>query len=565
MKDTTDPIVSDAEVFDLGQTRSLADVLAACEGELEGTSLRDTRSAFRFLGEKAGIDLSGTPARPADLRQMLTGLCAARLGISDKRLANIRSLVIRAVDRFGMRRIWITREIQLAPEWLALFDRIETREHRWALSRLAAYCTVKGIAPEDVRSETLVGLQAALEAEALSKDPVNLRKHTIAVWNMCLKQVPGWPQVKLASPFKGMPYMYPLTASPEAFRRDVADWVSRMNSPDPLDPSAPIRALRPATLERHLYDFRRLGSALVREGVLTIDQVTGFHVFFEGDNFRRALRPFLPRSPDYVLKMATLIRSVSRNRMDVTEAKRAEIDSVIKRLKPQRGRRMGEKNRTRLRQFDEEAVVRRLLEFPAAELARALRKPNSLRRAKGVERALAISLLTFFGLRIQNLRSLRLDTNLRRAGKRNFLDLTGSETKTHSELGLELPAETIALLELFLEEHRPQLPRADGPWLFPGERPGTPRSYSAMRDAVTKPLAKHAGIVLSPHLYRHIIAKIVAERAPEHLTEVSRMLGHKSVNTTYQSYLGTEGPAAARRIAALLRAATGAGEPDSSS
>ncbi len=562
MKDVNETVVPDARVFDLGKHRTLADVLAACEAKLEGTALRDTRSAFRFLSGKAGIELADTPARPADLRHALAGLSAARLGISDKRLANIRSLVIRAVERFGMQRIWITREIQLAPEWLALFDKIETREHRWALSRLAVYCTVKAIAPADVSSETLVGFQAALEAEALSKNPVNLRKHTIAVWNMCLTRVPGWPQVKLASPFKGAPYMYPLTAFPEGFRRDVAAWVTRMNNPDPLDPAAPIRALRPATLERHTYDFRRLGSALVREGVMEIDQVTGFHAFFEDDNFRRALRPFLERSGDYVMKMATLIRSIAKNRTDVTVAKRAEIDGVIRRLKPEGGRRMGEKNRTRLRQFDDEAAVRRLLQFPAAELARALRKPSPLRRAKGVERALAISLLSFCGLRIKNLRSLRLDTNLRRAGKRYFLDLTGSETKTRSELGLELPAETIMLLDLFLAEHRPHLPGADGPWLFPGGRPGTPRSYSAMRDAVTKPLAKHAGIILSPHLFRHIIAKIVAERAPEHLVEVSRMLGHKSINTTYQSYLGTEGPAAARRVAALLRAATGAGEPD---
>jgi integrase len=78
-----------------------------------------------------------------------------------------------------------------------------------------------------------------------------------------------------------------------------------------------------------------------------------------------------------------------------------------------------------------------------------------------------------------------------------------------------------------------------------------------MRDAVSRPLRRHAGIILSPHLYRHIIAKIVAERSPQNLHDVSRMLGHKSMSTTYGSYLGTEGPAASRRIAALLREVSG--------
>lgn len=73
-----------------------------------------------------------------------------------------------------------------------------------------------------------------------------------------------------------------------------------------------------------------------------------------------------------------------------------------------------------------------------------------------------------------------------------------------------------------------------------------------MRDALSKPLRKYAGIEMSPHLYRRAIAKIVVERNPECALDVSRRLGHTSVNTTYQSYLGTETPAASRRINALL-------------
>jgi integrase len=82
-----------------------------------------------------------------------------------------------------------------------------------------------------------------------------------------------------------------------------------------------------------------------------------------------------------------------------------------------------------------------------------------------------------------------------------------------------------------------------------------------MREAVSKPLLKHAGIKLSPHLYRHIVGKIVAERAPEMLHDLSRRLGHKSINTTYQSYLGTETPAASRRINKLLQEARGNPNP----
>lgn len=176
-----------------------------------------------------------------------------------------------------------------------------------------------------------------------------------------------------------------------------------------------------------------------------------------------------------------------------------------------------------------------------------------------MERALAISILIFTGIRVKNLRQLRLDANLRRSGARAFLRFSDDETKTHAALELELPPETIALLDEFLTEHRGALPRADSHWLFPGQTHG-PRSYSAMREAVSNPLRKHAGIELSPHLYRHIIAKIVAERRPELLHDTSRMLGHKSIRTTFAAYLGTEGPAASRRVAELLRGAGRMGE-----
>jgi integrase len=140
-----------------------------------------------------------------------------------------------------------------------------------------------------------------------------------------------------------------------------------------------------------------------------------------------------------------------------------------------------------------------------------------------------------------------------------FLQIPDTEMKTGRQLDLELPTDTIVLLDTFLTEYRPLLPGAEDLYLFPGEN-GGPRSYSAMRDALGEFLRKHAGIMVSPHLYRHIIAKVVVERHPELALDVSRRLGHASINTTFQSNLGTEGPAASRRINALLQQVRNGGE-----
>ena len=73
-----------------------------------------------------------------------------------------------------------------------------------------------------------------------------------------------------------------------------------------------------------------------------------------------------------------------------------------------------------------------------------------------------------------------------------------------------------------------------------------------MRVAISEPLKRHAGIEVNPHLVRQVIAKFVVERNPEMYVAVSRRLGHKSINTTLGSYLGTETRAASRQINRLL-------------
>lgn len=215
---------------------------------------------------------------------------------------------------------------------------------------------------------------------------------------------------------------------------------------------------------------------------------------------------------------------------------------------------MGKRNRTRLLQFDDPKAVQLLLNFPEQEYARAIKINSAVRRAKGVERALIVSLLIFTGLRAKNIRKIHTTHNIRRVDNRILLEFDADDMKTHAEHVVELPQETIALLEDYIVNHRSFLLGADGPYLFPGQTGGA-RSYSAILNAAKTSVLKHTGLIVSPHLYRHIIAKVVAERHPELLVDVSRRLGHKSFNTTFQFYLGTETPASSRQVNKLLEQA----------
>jgi integrase len=548
------PIKDKARIFRPEGTITLADVAARAEAELTGTARRDTVSAFRSLSARLEVDLAAVPATPAAVRVLIGDLTPGALGISAKRLANLRSLVVRAVERFGMRQRVVTRAVPLAPAWAALLARAAPKHYRHGLNRFAAYCSAVVIGPGEVASQTLVGFHDALVAECFVKHPRKIVKQTIALWNSCMRRIEGWPQVRLASPFKGEADTLPLAALPASFRADVDRWIARMTEIDPLDLEGPSRPLRPATVKSYVMLFRRFGSALVRREVLPLEGITGLAVFFEGKHFEEGLRHFLPNPKEtnpYAHCMATKLIHVARHYVRVPEPELVRLQALARRLDPQRPRGMGRRNRDRLEQFDEPLVIRKFLSFPAAEKARALACRSPIRRAKAVERALAVSLLIHTGLRIQNLRTLRLDRNIRRRAKRVFVELGTAETKNEIELTLDLPPETVELLDAFVADHRPLLVGHAGPYLFPG-KDGGPRSDRAMRVAISEPLKRHAGIEVNPHLVRHVIAKIVVERNPEMYLAVSRRLGHKSINTTLGSYLGTETRAASRQINRLL-------------
>ena len=103
----------------------LADVRAQAELLLEGNARRDMLSAFNVLQARAGIDLGATPAAARSVRELFDALAPASLGVSAKRYANIRSLIVRAVDRFGMKRTRLTSRVPLTAAWEALLDRVE--------------------------------------------------------------------------------------------------------------------------------------------------------------------------------------------------------------------------------------------------------------------------------------------------------------------------------------------------------------------------------------------------------------------------------------------------------
>jgi integrase len=549
-------VIDPSQVFMSSAPPTMARIQERVATEMTGTKRRDSLSAFNALGRALKIDWATVRATPTNVRNILGGRSGAELGFTEFRWRNIRSLIHGAVKAFSPPLQAATQRIPLSQSWEALLAKIGKKHWRFGLNRFACYCSALQIAPAMVTPETLLGFHDALVAEELIRDPRSKLKHTIACWNMCQSNTPGWPAVRLASPFESTAFTLPRDVFPASFNDDVDHWKARLLDPDVLDPHAPPRPLKQVTVETAEKYIYRFASALVHRGECRPEDIDDLSFLVsDPERFKSGLRYFIDRNDGKasanISRIANTLRAVAKYYLRLPAAQIDALDVYCNRLRVPRRTTLTDSNRGKLQQFDDPENVRKLLAFPSAEAARGRRHNNPYRAAKCFERALATSLLISTSLRFKNLRSIELSGDLQWAGDVCYLSIPADRVKNEVPLDYELPPETCALLREFIDTYRPRFPGSDGIFLFPG-RNGGPRPHNSLADGLMLAILKHTGLRMNPHLFRHVVAKIVIERDPGLAFAISRHLGHKRMETTMQSYLGTEGRVVSRRIDQVL-------------
>ena len=211
---------------------------------------------------------------------------------------------------------------------------------------------------------------------------------------------------------------------------------------------------------------------------------------------------------------------------------------------------MTSRNRERLKQFDDPSNIRKILRYPGQEATRAQAIHHPHRRAKAMERAVAAALLLSTCMRARNIRLLEI-SDFQWVDGHCYLSVSADRVKNDANLDFEIPQESAELIERHIHDFRPALPGSDGPYLFPATD-GGPKGHNTLFGNLIPSIRKRTGLIMNPHLFRHMMAKIVVERDPGMALAMSRHLGHKRINTTMQHYLGTEGRAVSRRIDEII-------------
>jgi integrase len=170
--------------------------------------------------------------------------------------------------------------------------------------------------------------------------------------------------------------------------------------------------------------------------------------------------------------------------------------------------------------------------------------------------AVALEILTICPLRRDNLARLRLDRNLCRAnpgGPIVHLYLSGEEVKNREAIHWPIPPESARRIELYLQQHRPLLTEPGNLFLFPNGGLGH-RAAHDLAVGLTERVERDIGVEFNLHLMRHLAVLVYLNEHPGQYEVVSRVLGHRKVETTKTFYAGLEADAAVRSFLETIMA-----------
>ncbi len=534
-------------------TMTMADLLerVKADPDLSSKRRRDIISAINRLVTLSGRSVKIEASFPV-LRGALRQIERTATDLSPKTLSNMKSLVKSALERYGA----VTRaplKKHLAQDWLALRDRLPTEAYIRGLSNFIHWCSREGIAPDAVNDDVITAYFEHLTEGSFNRKPRAVYRRVCMLWNKASDEMPDWPTGPVTVPDFRNGISFPLSDFPASFRKDLKAYVCVMSGEDLLAPNTPTKPRSHSTLKIHRHRLHALASALVHAG-FPIEKVTSLAVVVEPENARKALTFYHDRlggKTAGLFETASTLVVAAQLYVQLPESQMKPLRDLLERLKC-RQRGMTDKNRERIRQFHDHRNQMKFLGLTGKLVKLAGKATNPKKAALLFQTAVLHEIEINAPLRLGNLVNLNLVRHIRFAGKgrrrRGFLSIPAAEVKNRQALEFELAPTLIDLLDRYLEEHRPRLVVGpDEGWLFPGAIPGRPKTEMGIRGQLCGAVRKHTGIVVNPHIYRHIAAFFYLEAHPEDYETVRRLLGHTSINTTIIFYAGFERHSAIRR------------------
>jgi integrase len=533
---------------------SLADVIdrVGRDANIAPRTAGEMGSAIRKFCTVLRCDPATVEAHPRHLRGLFVKLTPAMASVGAGRWKNIKSLVLNALVTAGVKAMAGRSRVSHLPVWEALRARLPDRHWQSGLTRFMSYCTAENITPDSVTPATFEAFGAAVESESM-RDPRCAYRDTCKLWNEAAETIASWPQVRAEVPVRRVDFSLGIENFPRSFATDLAEFQKQSSETDVFsdDYHAPVC---PLTQRNRRQNVMMAAPALVRSG-MPAEAITDLAVLVQIDNAKAALKVLYDRAngktTGHIYQIATLLKTLARHYVRLDEQAVSALIDLASKLRPD-AEGMSEKNRTCLRQFADERKLGNLLLLPERIFAEVVRRDGGLRRtAVRAAFALATAIEWELPLRADNLAKLRLDRHIHRTGDRVFLSFDAGETKNTNRIESELSAPLVAMLDVYLDQFHARLSDRRSLFLFPSPK-GVKRPSGRLGQQLKVFLANEAGIVITPHQFRHLAAKLYLDRVPGDFETVRLLLGHKDIATTMRFYREMDPIVAMKRYSEFL-------------
>lgn len=523
-------------------TVNLDAVLTAIAADTLLTPLqrRDLRSSIQRLSRIKGWPPAALPASLVGLRPILKSIDPVAVGLSQKSLQNLSANLSKAVRRYAKTTgIGPARGTPMSPVWQILHRGLPAMSLRNGLSRLAHWCSDRGIAPTDVGADVIARFGEYLEHETSVTDPQRILNQTKLLWNRAGRDVEGWLGQPLPAPPKRIARRRTWEELPEDFRADAERYLTWLGGKS-LDDDAPQHPCKPSTLRTRRDQLRGAISMALDAGI-PAEKLQSLADLINPDMAKVILEGYLNlksgKATSYIIDLAEVLVSISNVWVHLDAEALARLRKFVHRLGPQRNG-MADKNRKILRCFDDDKTLGRLLFLPEKLMAMAEKRDHrSFHTLAIAQTAVQIAILQFVPLRIGNLAHLRLSQNLERPGgphSNYIIVLRPDETKNEERMEFPLNSEVTGMIDRYLGAFRLHHRLSTSPWLFPGDK-GAKTPAAVYRQIVSN-VKRHVGIKMTVHAFRHLSAKLYLDNNPGQFEVVRRILGHRSIKTTIGFY-----------------------------
>jgi hypothetical protein len=541
------------------------------------------------------ISLTAIPCDVSWLNDHLEVLPASVFGLSAFSHANCCTGLRAVLRDLGLIEPRHTPALRPDGPWAELMAKItsneETNYTQLGLGRFAAWNEARGVAPADVTDTTISDFAVFVKTRLLLGDGHKMVKMVAKAWKRATAMIADWPQIALRIASRRKPYTHLIETFPEPFQNDVAALAAQWSGgtrQGPFRTTGPKKPLRQSSIDTRLYHIRQAASALV---ILGRDPATisSLADLVEDRAFEAILTFYWERaiaartargeqeagvepSPDDGVTaqtggIATTLMIIARHYVKLDEETLKRLGRMAEDVKPSRQSGLSQKNRERLRQFDDPSVLLKMLHLPARLMKRAEKMGDTNKAARLARVAAAIEFELTIPIRIENLAELRLGKDLRLSGDRRnritHLVLTKEQTKNDHNVEWAIEPELSDFLMKYITKFRHHLAAAGSDHLFTASvsKPGH-ITAERLGESIKEIIATEIGIVVNVHLFRSLAARILLDHSPGALEDVRLLLGDKSMDTVLAHYASREPAAAARRFASVLRQARrGGGAP----